>query len=75
MERTIAPQYLRAVAATNGQCGGFLHTNIAPILTGDGDGRAVLCIGDFDQRGHRIEANTRRVLEERSGTSTGAGSP
>jgi hypothetical protein len=67
MERTVAPAYLCAVAATNGQCGGFLHTNIAPILTGDGAGRPVLYIGDHDQRGERIEANTRRVLEGKVG--------
>jgi hypothetical protein len=67
MERTVAPEYLCPVAATNGQCGGFLHTNIAPILTGKGEGRPVLYIGDHDQRGERIEANTRRVLEEACG--------
>jgi hypothetical protein len=32
LARTIAPTYLCPAAATNGQAGGFLHTNIAPIL-------------------------------------------
>jgi hypothetical protein len=62
IERTIGPEYLCPVAATNGQVGGFLHTNIAPILEG-GD-RPVLYIGDLDLRGEDIEANTRRVLEQ-----------
>jgi hypothetical protein len=62
MERTVAGEYLCPVAATNGQVGGFLHTNIAPLLE-DGD-RAVLYIGDHDKRGYQIEANTRRILKE-----------
>jgi hypothetical protein len=64
MERTLAPDYLCPVAATNGQVGGFLHTNVAPLLTG---AREVIYIGDLDQRGHDIEANTRRVLEDEVG--------
>jgi hypothetical protein len=64
MDRTLAPRYLCAVSATNGQAGGFLHTNIAPILRGSGKRRPVLYIGDHDYRGHGIERNTRRVLEE-----------
>jgi hypothetical protein len=63
MDRTLAPEYLCAVAATNGQVGGFLHTNIAPILRGNGEHRKVLYIGDYDRRGGMIEGNTRRVLE------------
>ena len=61
LERTLAPEYLCPVAATNGQVGGFLHTSIAPILRGGR--RPVLYISDHDLRGHGIEANTRRVLE------------
>jgi hypothetical protein len=65
LDRTVAPDYLCPVAATNGQAGGFLHTEIAPILWG-GD-RPVLYVGDLDLRGHRIEANTRKVLEHEVG--------
>jgi hypothetical protein len=64
MERTLAQEYLCPVAATNGQAGGFLHTNIAPILTGRGRGRPVLYVGDLDKRGPWIEKNTRNVLEQ-----------
>jgi hypothetical protein len=62
------------VAATKGQCGGFLHTNVVPVLIGNGEGRPVLYIGDLDQRGERIEANTRRVLKERSASWTASAS-
>jgi hypothetical protein len=61
MERGLAQNYLCPVTATNGQVGGFLHTNVAPILA-DGN-RPVLYVGDFDWQGGQIEANTRRVLE------------
>jgi len=60
LERTLAPEYLCPVAATNGQVGGFLHTDIAPLL--EGNDRDVLYVGDLDLRGADIEANTRRVL-------------
>ena len=48
------------IAATNGQVGGFLHTDVAPALS---DRARVLYLGDFDLAGNDIEANTRRVLE------------
>jgi hypothetical protein len=60
LKRTLAPEYLCPVTATNGQAGGFLHTNVAPELRYNN--RGVLYIGDFDWRGHKIEDNTRRVL-------------
>jgi hypothetical protein len=53
-------QYGARIAATNGQCGGFLHTRIAPILL---PGVRVLYLGDFDLAGNHIEQNTRNVLE------------
>jgi hypothetical protein len=65
--RRLAGQYLVPIAATNGQARGFLHTEIAPILR-DND-REVLYLGDFDQQGHQIEANTRRILEREAGRS------
>ena len=48
------------IAATNGQCGGFLHTDVAPALR---ENQRVLYMGDWDLAGNDIEANTRRVLE------------
>ena len=49
------------IAATNGQVGGFLRTNVAPALC---LGQRVLYLGDFDHQGGQIEANTRAVLED-----------
>jgi hypothetical protein len=46
------------VAATNGQCGGFLHTEILPIVQ---PAQRILYLGDLDLSGGQIEANTRRV--------------
>jgi hypothetical protein len=65
--RAVAAEYLCPLAATNGQCGGFLRTDIAPLLTG---GRAVLYLGDYDHQGGQIEANTRRVLEGLAGAAS-----
>jgi hypothetical protein len=65
LERTLAAEYLCAVTATNGQVGGFLHTNVVPIL--DGNDRPVLYIGDLDLAGGDIEGNTRRVLVREAG--------
>jgi hypothetical protein len=63
--RTMAQRYLVAIAATNGQVGGFLRTDVAPLLY-DND-RPVLYLGDWDHQGHQIEANTKRVLEHEAG--------
>jgi len=49
---------------TNGQCGGFLHTEIAPQLQ---PGDRVIYLGDLDLAGDQIEENTRRVLEREIG--------
>jgi hypothetical protein len=56
----LCSQYAVRVAPTNGQTGGFLHTDIIPILSA---GDRVLYYGDLDIGGGQIEANTRRVLE------------
>lgn len=53
-------EYRCVIAPTNGQCGGFLHNEIAPLV----GARRVLYLGDWDHRGGLIEANTRRVLAE-----------
>jgi hypothetical protein len=59
--RNLCIEYCVQIAPTNGQCGGFLHTTILPILK---EGQSVLYLGDWDLSGNMIEANTRRVLEE-----------
>jgi hypothetical protein len=63
--RSLAAEYRCAVAATNGQVGGFLRTKVAPLLRGND--RPVLYLGDLDWQGDQIEANTRRVLEQEAG--------
>ena len=72
LTRTLASEYLCPVTATNGQAGGFLHTNLAPLLRGNE--RRVLYVGDHDERGHMIEANTRRVLVRAAGRKLADGS-
>jgi hypothetical protein len=65
LKRTLAPEYLCPVTATNGQVGGFLHTNVVPLLA-DNE-RRVLYVGDLDLAGGDIEENTRRVLVREAG--------
>jgi hypothetical protein len=52
--------YRCRIASTNGQCGGFLRTKVAPKLH---KSDRVGYLGDLDLAGGDIEANTRRVLE------------
>jgi hypothetical protein len=59
--RPIAQDYLCPIASTNGQTGGFLHSEVAPLIEG---GRRVFYLGDYDLSGDHIEANTRQVLSE-----------
>lgn len=61
--RRLGGEYLCPVAATNGQVGGFLRTDVASVLE-DND-RDVLYLGDLepDGPGEQIERNTRHVLE------------
>lgn len=59
--RRIAGRYLCPIAATNGQVGGFLHTEIIPLMLQGR--RRVLYLGDEDPSGHQIERNTKRVIE------------
>lgn len=58
--RSLCDRYAVQLASTNGQVGGFLHTDIIPQLHG---GATVLYLGDWDLAGEDIEANTRAVLE------------
>jgi hypothetical protein len=62
--RYIIVEYRARIASTNGQCGGFLRTNIAPALR---PGDRVIYLGDLDLAGNQIEDNTRRVLEREIG--------
>jgi hypothetical protein len=59
--RPIVQDYRCRIASTNGQCGGFLRTDIAPLLRPD---NKVSYFGDLDLSGGQIEENTRRVLEQ-----------
>jgi hypothetical protein len=59
--RPIVREYCCRIASTNGQCGGFLRTDVAPYLRPDD---IVLYFGDLDLSGGQIEDNTRRVLEQ-----------
>ena len=62
--REIAGTYLCPLAATNGQVGGFLHTDIGPLIEESVDGavQRVFYLGDLDFSGGQIETNTRKVL-------------
>ena len=69
----LAYDYLVSIVATGGQCGGFLVTEVAPLLANSD--RRVLYIGDHELRGpaDQIEANTRRYLERHAGRDFGDG--
>lgn len=58
--RDTTRDYRARIAATNGQCGGFLRTGIAPRLR---PGDIVGYLGDWDLAGGQIEDNTQSVLE------------
>jgi hypothetical protein len=62
--RESCQHYRIRTAATNGQVGGFLRTDIVPILR---PGHRVLYMGDLDLAGGDIEENTRAVLERAVG--------
>jgi hypothetical protein len=62
--RAIVSEYRARIASTNGQVGGFLRTDIVPILS---PGDTVGYLGDHDLSGGQIEDNTRRVLEQEIG--------
>jgi hypothetical protein len=64
--RHIVSDYRCYIASTNGQCGGFLRTQVAPMLR---PGHRVMYLGDLDLAGNQIEDNTRRVLEREVGSA------
>jgi hypothetical protein len=63
----IAGDYLCPITATGGQSGGFIVTDIVPVL--QDNERKVLYLGDCEERGpgDQIEANTRRYIEKHAG--------
>ena len=65
MLRPIASEYRVLLAATNGQCAGFLHTKLKGYLSAIG---CVLYLGDYDLAGNDIEANSRQIIKELAGT-------
>jgi hypothetical protein len=62
----LAYSYLTPITATGGQCGGFLVTEVVPLLLKK---RRVLYIGDREVRGpaDQIEQNTKRYIERHAG--------
>jgi hypothetical protein len=58
--KNLSDDYRFPVIPTGGQCGGFLRTDVAPLLR---PGDRVFYAGDLDLSGGQIEANTRAVLE------------
>jgi hypothetical protein len=62
--RALCGEYRIRISSTNGQVGGFLYTDIAPVLT---ERDRVGYLGDFDLSGGMIEDNTREVLESEVG--------
>jgi len=57
--RGVASRYAVTITSTNGQAGGFLRTDVAPLLL---PGQDAAYFGDWNPAGSMIEANTRRVL-------------
>jgi hypothetical protein len=60
----LASAYACPIASTNGQCRGFLITEVVPTLHAD---QRVLYLGDWDRGGHQIEASSRRTIAEHTG--------
>jgi hypothetical protein len=71
--RSHAYEYLTPTTATGGQCGGFLVTDVVPLLIGNK--RRVVYVGDHELRGpaDQIEANTKRYIEQHTGRIFGPG--
>jgi hypothetical protein len=71
--RSLTYEYLCPITATNGQSGGFIVTDIVPLLKGNK--RKVLYVGDYELRGpaDQIEQNTKRYIEEHTGRTFGEG--
>ena len=61
--RPIVREYRARIAATNGQCGGFLRTDIAPMLQPEA---TVLYLGDYDLPAARSRTTPGAFLNARS---------
>src|SRR6202023_2274532 len=64
--RETTAEYAAHIAATKGQCNGFLRTKLAPTMRPDA---CILYLGDADFSGDYIEANTRKVLASSLGVA------
>jgi hypothetical protein len=62
--RSTVDRYGARITSTNGQVGGFLHTDVLPLLV---PGSPVAYVGDHNPAGSAIEVNTRSVLERAAG--------
>jgi hypothetical protein len=62
--RAAAWRYGAQITSVNGQVGGFLNTEVVPLLT---PRTPVAYFGDWNPAGSMIERNTRRVLERETG--------
>ena len=62
--RATASRYAALITSTNGQVGGFLRTDVIPLMT---EKTPVAYFGDWNPSGSMIEANTRSVLEREAG--------
>lgn len=62
--RSLARRYAVPVTSTNGQAGGFLVTDVAPMCE---PGTPVGYLGDHNPAGGQIEGNARRVLSGLAG--------
>jgi hypothetical protein len=73
VSRDLAGEYLTPITATGGQCGGFLVTDVVPLLKGNN--RRVLYVGDCELRGpaDQIEHNTKRYIEKHTSRTFGPG--
>jgi len=72
--RALAARYVCPITGTAGQVNGFVRTRVAPALAADpadAPVRLVLYVGDLDDQGLQIEANTRRVQERATGRTWG----
>jgi hypothetical protein len=62
--RAAVSPYVCPITGIGGQCGGFLRTEVAPLLRGR---RRVLYLGDLDRSGEDIERNARDILASGTG--------
>jgi len=64
IKAVMSNEYCVRCTSSNGQCHGFLRTDVAPYLY---PGQPVLYLGDYNRAGNDIEANNRHILEDEIG--------